>query len=130
MQADARVLSERLADERAEAEELQRLAPHAVELERERDELRVAAESRAAELAASEEARSREADARVAAEAELSKLQADAIVLSQSLEEAQGAQVVARRDVGRLESRCAELESELDAATRPRRGDSHPSRCC
>ncbi len=80
-------------EERAEAEELRRAAPHAVELERERDELRAAVKSRGVELAASEEARSREADARVVAEAELSQLQADTRALSQSLEEAEGAHV-------------------------------------
>ena len=114
LQGDARVLAERLEEERAEAEELRRAAPHAIELERERDKLRAAVKSRGAELAASEEARSREADARVAAEAELSQLQADAGALSQSLEEAQGAHVAARREVGRLESRSAELESKVE----------------
>jgi DNA repair exonuclease SbcCD ATPase subunit len=73
-------------------------------------ELRAAVESREAELAAAEQARSREADARVAAEAELAQLQSDALVLSQSLEEARNAQIAARREVGVLESRCAELE--------------------
>jgi hypothetical protein len=73
-------------------------------------ELRAAVESREAELAAAEEARSREADARVAAEAELAQLQSDALVLSQSLEETRNAQIAARREVGVLESRCAELE--------------------
>jgi chromosome segregation ATPase len=114
LQGDARVLSESLEAERAEAEELRRAAPHAVELERERDELRAAVKSRDAELAASEEARSREADARVAAEAELSQLQADTRALSQSLEEAEGAHIAARREVGRLESRCTALESKLE----------------
>ena len=114
LQGDARVLAERLEEERAEAEELRRAAPHAIELERERDKLRAAVKSRGAELAASEEARSREADARVAAEAELSQLQADTRALSQSLEEAEGARVAARREVGRLESRCAELESKVE----------------
>jgi hypothetical protein len=73
-------------------------------------ELRAAVESREAELAAAEEARAREADARVAAEAELAQLQSGALELSRSLEEARNAQIAARRDVGVLESRCAELE--------------------
>jgi predicted nucleic acid-binding Zn-ribbon protein len=62
------------------------------------------------QLAAGEDARSHEAAARVAAETELARAQSDALALSHDLEEARGAHVAARHEVGRLESRCAELE--------------------
>jgi hypothetical protein len=84
-------------------EELSGRETNAKKSERKLGELR-------AELAAGEEARSREAAARDAAENQLAQLQADALALSHSLEEAKGAHVAARREVGRLESRCAELE--------------------
>ena len=62
------------------------------------------------ELAARDEARSREADARTAAEAALAELRSDAETLSQSLDQERAAHVTARHYVERLESRCAELE--------------------
>jgi chromosome segregation ATPase len=84
-------------------EELSSREEKAEKFERKLGELRT-------ELAAGEEARSREAAARVATETELAQLQSDALALSQDLEETRAAHVAARREAGRLESRCAELE--------------------
>jgi hypothetical protein len=84
-------------------EELSSREKNARKSERKLGELR-------AELAAGEEARSREAAARVATETKLAQLQSDALTLSRDLDETRAAHVAARRETGRLESRCAELE--------------------
>jgi len=73
-------------------------------------------------LTASDEARRREADARVAAEAELASLRSDARELSDRLEIERAAHVAVRREVGRLE---AILAQEPSAQNTVKSADGH-----